>query len=155
MRASRGDGYQAEVSFTDDRVGKLHDRLRDEFGAVDLIVVGDHGESLGDHDEESHGVFVYETTTRVPLILGGDGTPATGTRGDVVSTVRVAATLLELAGLDADRADFSAMSRSASCLIEIAGVRSGYSASRSSTPVRASSCCPSETSRLTRATRSS
>jgi len=98
-----GDPYRGEVAFTDDRLGRLLSRLQGAFDRVDLLVVGDHGESLGEHDEDTHGVFVYEATTRVPLLAQGPGVPAGRLRGHAVSIDRVASTLLELAGVaDAD-----------------------------------------------------
>ena len=48
-----------------------------------VLVTADHGESLGEHGEDTHGIFVYDATLRVPLLLAGPGVPA----GVVASTV--------------------------------------------------------------------
>ncbi|MET0556044.1 MAG: sulfatase-like hydrolase/transferase [Vicinamibacteria bacterium] len=73
--------YDGEVAYADELVGRLDDALA-RAGLRDdtlLVVTSDHGEGLGEHGEEVHGYFVYETTLRVPLILRGPGVAA-GTR---------------------------------------------------------------------------
>jgi tetratricopeptide (TPR) repeat protein len=66
-----------------------------------VVVAGDHGEGLGEHGEEAHGVFVYQSTQRVPLIIAGPGVP----RGQVVAgrvgLIDVAPTVLALLDLPA------------------------------------------------------
>ena len=94
--------YDGEVAWSDELVGRLVARLRDSGQLGDTIVVltSDHGEGLGEHGEDVHGYFVYETTLRVPLVVRGPGvTP--GTRIDtLVRSIDVFPTLLELAGID-------------------------------------------------------
>ena len=63
--------YDGEIAFVDSQVRRLLDWL-DTSGLRDrtlIVVAGDHGEGLGDHGEETHGLFVYNSTMRVPLIL--------------------------------------------------------------------------------------
>lgn len=63
--------YDGEIRFADDGVGKLLDAL-DELGLRDgtlVVVVGDHGEGLGDHGHMEHGLLIYEEAVRVPLVL--------------------------------------------------------------------------------------
>jgi arylsulfatase A-like enzyme/Flp pilus assembly protein TadD len=63
--------YDAEVAYTDAMLGRLLDRLRSA-GALDrtvIVVTADHGESLGDHGETTHGLFAYDATLAVPLIF--------------------------------------------------------------------------------------
>jgi choline-sulfatase len=63
--------YDAEIAVLDRSVGRVLDRLA-ELGVLDdtlVIVTADHGESLGEHGEKTHAVFIYEATVRVPLIL--------------------------------------------------------------------------------------
>ncbi len=58
----KGHPYRGEVAFTDAQVGRVVAFL-EERGLLDktvIAVLGDHGESLGDHGEESHGFFIYE-----------------------------------------------------------------------------------------------
>ena len=93
--------YDGEVAFVDDQIGRVLGRLS-EIGATSQTIVAvtaDHGESLGEHGEETHGVFIYDATLRVPLIMAGPGI-STGTVATVVGRgVDVMPTLLDLAGL--------------------------------------------------------
>jgi len=70
-----GNRYDAEVAYMDSQVGRLLKTV-EELGLGDntlIFAVGDHGEGLGDHDEETHGLLMYEPTIRVPLILSCPG----------------------------------------------------------------------------------
>jgi arylsulfatase A-like enzyme/Flp pilus assembly protein TadD len=95
--------YDGEVAWTDELVGRLDDRLA-ALGLRDhaaLIVTSDHGEGLGEHGEQLHGFFAYQTTLRVPLLVRAPGVRG-GTR--LSSTVRLAdlfPTALDLAGVPA------------------------------------------------------
>ena len=64
-------GYDAELEHVDQALGSLRDVLiRDGlWDKAIVILLADHGESLGDHGETSHGFFVYESTMHVPLII--------------------------------------------------------------------------------------
>src|SRR4029077_11464300 len=62
--------YDAEIAEADRGVGRLLAHLAEQ-GALDdtvVIVTADHGESLGEHGEPTHGIFIYDATVRVPLI---------------------------------------------------------------------------------------
>jgi len=75
-----------------------------------LVVVGDHGEGLGEHQEETHGIFLYDTTTHVPLIMKLHASAHAGQVIDAqVRTIDIAPTLLELTGA-ATAAHFDGMS---------------------------------------------
>jgi arylsulfatase A-like enzyme/tetratricopeptide (TPR) repeat protein len=92
-----GRAYDAEVAYTDASLGPLLDAVDDDQTAV--IVIGDHGEGLGDHGESSHTLFVYDSTMKVPLLVKAPGVPP-GTRVDrQVRSVDVAPTILELGGV--------------------------------------------------------
>ena len=63
-----------------------------------IVVAGDHGESLGDHGEDAHGIFLYQSTIRVPMIVRAPGVrPKRVT--DVVRLVDVMPTVLDLLGV--------------------------------------------------------
>lgn len=64
-------GYDAELSHVDQALGGFRDALvRDGLWDKALVILlADHGESLGDHGETSHGYFIYESTMHVPLIV--------------------------------------------------------------------------------------
>lgn len=94
--------YDGEIAWTDELVGRLVDGL-DRLGLGGrtlVVVVGDHGESLGEHGESGHGFFLYEQVTHVPLLVAGPpGMLAAGRRVDaVVRQVDLAPTLADLLG---------------------------------------------------------
>ncbi len=99
---ARGNPYLAEIAATDDAVGHLLDALRasGRYERTTVVLVGDHGEGLGEHGEDSHAYFVYDSTLRVPLILRrADGARA-GERVDSTVTVAdIGPTLCEALGV--------------------------------------------------------
>ncbi|MDP8236633.1 MAG: sulfatase-like hydrolase/transferase [Candidatus Erginobacter occultus] len=62
--------YDREIAFMDSQVGRLLDFLRQRGLEEETVVIalGDHGEGLGDHGEDEHGLLLYSPVTRVPLI---------------------------------------------------------------------------------------
>ena len=63
--------YDGEIAFMDFYIGKIIEKLREQ-DLIDktlIVVAGDHGEAFGEKREEGHGVFIYESTLRVPLIF--------------------------------------------------------------------------------------
>lgn len=94
------DPYAAEVAYTDDLVGRLVAGLADRnaLASTLVIVVGDHGEGLGDHGETTHGLLVYNSTLHVPLLLAGPGVAAAARVEGLVRTTDVAPTILEILG---------------------------------------------------------
>jgi len=103
--ALAGNPYLGEVAAADAAVGILLDALEEngELGRALVLVVGDHGEGLGDHGEESHGALCYESTMRVPFLLRfPDGSRAGERSREVVSVVDVHPTLAEAMGLPSD-----------------------------------------------------
>jgi len=90
--------YEGEVAYTDDELGKFFAFLRKE-GLWEnslIIVTGDHGESLWEHQEETHGFFVYDSTVRVPLIIKAPAAFPQKRLKNVVEHVDVAPTILEM-----------------------------------------------------------
>src|SRR5215471_4813279 len=91
--------YYGEVAFVDRAFGPLFDRLRALPRQSTIVLTADHGESLGEHGEATHGMFAYESTLRVPLILARLGPGTTATHGIVVDTparhIDIAPTILE------------------------------------------------------------
>jgi arylsulfatase A-like enzyme/Flp pilus assembly protein TadD len=61
--------YYGEVAATDAALAPLLDDVRAAARPTLVVVTGDHGEALGDHGEETHGVFAYESTLRIPLVI--------------------------------------------------------------------------------------
>src|SRR6202008_3203277 len=64
-----GDAYRDEIASADAALGPLLAAFDARPGASMTILTSDHGEAFGEHGEWSHGVFVYDTTLRVPLIV--------------------------------------------------------------------------------------
>jgi choline-sulfatase len=93
--------YDGEIAFVDKEIGRLFDRLQERGALAHTIVLmtADHGESLGDHGEDTHGVFVYDATVRVPWILAGPGIPKGIVPKTVARGVDAMPTLIDLAGI--------------------------------------------------------
>ena len=72
-RTYASDPYLGEVAGVDAALGPLFDDLRASGRSVVLVVTGDHGEALGDHGELTHGLFAYEATLHVPLLIWSPG----------------------------------------------------------------------------------
>jgi arylsulfatase A-like enzyme/Tfp pilus assembly protein PilF len=92
--------YYGEVAYVDALVGRILQELDRRGRRENTIVVmmADHGESLGDHGEQEHGLFVYDATMSVPLLVR---TPwgARGRSRTQVSSVDIFPTVLDLVGL--------------------------------------------------------
>jgi len=89
--------YDGEIAAADLQVGRLLDHLSTA-GRLDrtlVVILSDHGESLGEHGEEQHGFFVYESDIHIPLVLAGPGLPARVV-DDPVRIVDVMPTVLDL-----------------------------------------------------------
>ena len=93
--------YDGEIAFVDAQLGRLLRRLEERAAPTLVLVTSDHGESLGEHGEDTHGIFVYDSTLRVPFILAGPGVPAGRVTEVVARGIDVAPTLLDYAGLEA------------------------------------------------------
>ncbi len=91
--------YLGEIAYMDREIGRLvagfEGRVQGQ--PWKLLVVGDHGEGLGDHGEDLHGNLLYQGAMRVPLIVAGSGI-APGTIDRTVSVRQVFATVLGWAG---------------------------------------------------------
>jgi choline-sulfatase len=94
-----GRPYVGEIAFVDSQVGRLLAYL-DTHQLTDrtvVIVMGDHGESLGEHGEGTHGFFVYQATMHVPLFIRAPYDAMSGRRvSDTVRSVDILPTALEL-----------------------------------------------------------
>jgi arylsulfatase A-like enzyme/Flp pilus assembly protein TadD len=91
--------YDGEIAAVDEAVGRLLAELdrRGLGGRTVVAVAADHGEGLGEHGEQTHGLLLYETTLRVPLLLRAPGVPARVVETPV-SLVDLAPTLAGLLG---------------------------------------------------------
>ena len=93
--------YDGEIAYTDAALGTLLTYLKQKnlYENALVIVVGDHGEGLGEHGEETHGVFLYDSTTHIPLIVK---LPKNRNAGTVIEqqvrTTDILPTVLEILG---------------------------------------------------------
>lgn len=90
--------YDGEIAYVDQQVGRLQDTLQKLQLQDDtvIVVVGDHGESLGEHEELNHGFLLHDSTLRVPLIIVDPRVGAAGREvADPVSLIDLYSTLLE------------------------------------------------------------
>ncbi len=97
--AHPGQLYDAEIAFADAALGEIRRRAAEQSGGnLIVLVLSDHGESLGDHGENQHGYTLHRGVLRVPLVLAGPGIPKGRTVADPVGLMDVAPTLADLAG---------------------------------------------------------
>ena len=94
-----GHLYDGEIAYADSQLARLFDYLRNNrlYDRTLIVLMSDHGESLGEHGEDEHGFFIYNSTLHVPLIFklpSGMGTPRVVRR--LVGIIDVAPTLLDL-----------------------------------------------------------
>jgi len=74
--------YDGEIAWSDEIVGHLFDWLKTRgwYDGATIVFFSDHGEGLGDHGEQEHGLFVYDSTIRVPLVIKLPGQAHAGRR---------------------------------------------------------------------------
>jgi choline-sulfatase len=91
--------YDGEIAYVDSELARLLARIeRDSPDAV-VVVAADHGEGLGEHGEQTHGVFLYQSTVHVPLLVRAPGRWPEGKRVTVgVTLADVVPTILALVG---------------------------------------------------------
>ena len=95
--------YDGEIAYADSALGNFIAYLK-KHGMYEnsvIVVVGDHGEGLGEHHEDTHGIFLYDSTTHVPLIVKLPAASAGAKPGVVdaqVRTIDILPTVLDLVG---------------------------------------------------------
>ena len=95
------DPYAAEVAYTDDVVGKILTALETtgHLASTLIAVVGDHGEGLGEHQETTHSLLIYNSTLHVPMLLWAPGlVPPKVEVDELVRIIDLAPTLLDYLG---------------------------------------------------------
>lgn len=93
--------YRGEVEYMDDQLGQFFNFLK-EIGLYDnslIIMASDHGESLGQHGERTHGFFIYESTIWVPMIIRAPFKFPVKRVPNLVELIDIAPTILEAADL--------------------------------------------------------
>ena len=95
--------YDGEIAFVDDQLRRLIDWLdtQDLRDNTLIVVAGDHGESFDEHNEPEHGLFVYDTTIHVPLIVSWPSQLSAGhVAPETVQLIDLYPTILELSGTE-------------------------------------------------------
>ena len=90
--------YDGEIAYVDEIVGKLVKYLKSHqlYDRSTIVLLSDHGEGLGDHGEQEHGLFVYEEAIHVPLIIKQEGNVGAGRRvSNLVQHVDLVPTILD------------------------------------------------------------
>jgi arylsulfatase A-like enzyme/Flp pilus assembly protein TadD len=95
-----GDPYHAEVAATDDALAAVLRPLLDagRDGRTLVVLTADHGESLGEHGELTHGLFAYEATLHVPLVMYAPRLLGPGVVSEPVRHVDIVPTVLDALG---------------------------------------------------------
>jgi arylsulfatase A-like enzyme/Tfp pilus assembly protein PilF len=91
--------YDGEIAYADEIVGRLVRYLKSHqlYDRSTVIVLADHGEGLGDHGEQEHGLFVYDEAIHVPLIVKQESNVGAGRRvADLVQHIDLVPTILDL-----------------------------------------------------------
>ena len=94
--------YDGEIAYADSALSRFLAYLKKQgwYDGALIVVVGDHGEGLGEHHEDTHGIFLYDSTTHVPLLVKLPNGRAAGKGIDAqVRTTDILPTILQLAGL--------------------------------------------------------
>jgi tetratricopeptide (TPR) repeat protein len=94
--------YDGEIAYADSALGHYVNYLKQRpwYDNSLVIVVGDHGEGLGEHHEETHGIFLYDSTLHVPLIVKLPGKQGAGKKvAAQVRTTDILPTVLETVGV--------------------------------------------------------
>ncbi|HYV18726.1 MAG TPA: sulfatase-like hydrolase/transferase [Verrucomicrobiae bacterium] len=145
----KDDAYGGELASLDPQLAGLVDRLREKklLDRSILVIAGSHGEAMGEHQEIGHGIYLYETTIRVPLLILAAGVPGAEGRAARVATpvslTDVAPTLLDLAGVDAapskpfDGVSFASLLAPAEGKGRSGAAKAGSGATRAGVPPRA------------------
>jgi len=100
QRQYPGDTYNAEIAYMDQQLGRFISAVKERSPAHNtlFIVLSDHGESLGEHGEYQHGIFLYDSTLRIAWVMAGPGIPAGVRVSQQARTIDLLPTVLDLLG---------------------------------------------------------
>lgn len=101
----RSEPYDGEVAYADSAIGTLLDGLRagQLYDSAVIAFLADHGESFGEHGERGHGIFLYDSTMHVPLMVKMPGAKVAKRVDARTELVNVLPTLLDASGLKAPK----------------------------------------------------
>lgn len=94
--------YRGEIAFVDDAIGQVLTALNQAgmFNEMTVIITADHGEMLGEHGEQTHDFFIYQSALRIPLMIKPPGSVSAVRRGEVTGLIDVFPTVCGLVGVD-------------------------------------------------------
>src|SRR2546422_3237771 len=94
--------YDGEIAFADAQVGRLIEFLKNKglYRNTLIVLTGDHGESLGEHGEKTHGFFIYNATLHIPMILHVPGQRLVNSVPELVSLADLMPTVLQALKVD-------------------------------------------------------
>ena len=94
--------YDGEIAFADSQVGRLIQFLKSKglYENTMIVLSGDHGESLGEHGEKTHGFFIYNATLHVPFIIHLPGAASPRVVPDLVNLADLMPTVLQALKID-------------------------------------------------------
>jgi choline-sulfatase len=92
--------YDGEIAYSDEQLGRLLDAVgkKAPAGKTIIAILSDHGESLAEHGEFSHGVFLYDATLHIAFVMAGPGIPAGLRLKQQVRSIDFLPTLLAVLG---------------------------------------------------------
>lgn len=96
-----GHTYDGEIAVADAMFGQFIDFLKTKeiYNEATIILLSDHGEGLGDHGEQQHGIFLYREAVRVPLVVKLPGASRAGSRvATPVQLIDILPTIAEIVG---------------------------------------------------------
>ncbi len=98
--------YDGEIAYSDALVSGLIEFLKKErlYESALIVLTSDHGEGLGDHDEQEHGIFLYQSVAHVPLVIKWPGPPRRAIVSTPVQLIDVAPTIVASVGAVPDKA---------------------------------------------------
>ena len=102
-QAVKKNAYDSEIAYMDKHIGRILSFLNEaeEMDNTVIVVVGDHGEGLGDHGEDTHAFYIYQSTQHVPCIISWNNRLPNGSRiSPFISLADIMPTLLDLMGVD-------------------------------------------------------
>lgn len=92
--------YWGEIAYVDEQVGRLLKVIEPIRNKTLIVLTSDHGEGFGEHEEQGHGLFLYDSTLRVPLMISGPGIPSGKEVLAQTRLIDIMPTTLDLTGID-------------------------------------------------------
>jgi arylsulfatase A-like enzyme len=126
--------YSAEISYIDAQLGQVVDYLKKtgDWNDTIFIVLGDHGENIGDHGFMDHQYCLYDTLLHVPVIISGGAVESDSSRTDLIQVSDIYPTVLDLLDITDEQSEAQFQGQSAFSDNNRRGVISEYMAAQPS-----------------------